>query len=192
MDCCDRCIARYGTSKNPASFWTQFSSGWECWLHPSSFDRNHSRNHSHNLTTTGIFGPAPPALPPMATCNEAMPLMILFIGAYIGTYVFGAMVMDAKSANTASLLMSICNPLGTLFWVVFKPAAEFCGGGAISPNETIYALVSVPVIIIGAILFMRNEPDKRARGNSANVDGHSRSNTIQDNDDDRLLSFGDR
>ncbi|EGD80248.1 hypothetical protein PTSG_10924 [Salpingoeca rosetta] len=130
-----------------ALWWTDFLPGFG----PSS--NFHDAAHSLAGGFKCFFGAE-------SGCQYAALMGILFAGFYIMSYVFTAIVADTDSANMASLIAALANPLSSVFWIAVPQANRWCHGASISRVDMIWALASLPVILIGTVMFKAFEPEK--------------------------------
>lgn len=95
----------------------------------------------------------------MSRCEYTAALAAIFAGSYTFTYLFSTWLMRVTSANYAGILASLSNPLGVVFWLTFPALNRWGGGSSYGTMDIVFAALSIPLMLSGAVLFRVHEPD---------------------------------
>jgi hypothetical protein len=148
-------VPGFGTSADIVQFWDNFQFGFRCFFVPTS----------SSLSDT--------------SCSYCAPFGLLFAGCYTLSYLASSYLMRSASANTNGLVVAVCSPVAVVFWFLAPGVAASAGNPPISHPEIMYALLSLPTLVIGIFLYRSNEDDStKARHNQKALSGKLTENLL--------------
>ena len=139
-------IPGFGTSSDISHWADAVRGGFQCVFMPGSL------NFTAPVNATAMYG--------YNHCYNSALLGFLFTGAYVMSYVFGAMLMKHASANFAGIVTSIGSPLAVVFWFCFPAVNQWQCGPAPGKLGIIFSASALLPMTAGAYLFRRFEFDR--------------------------------
>jgi len=126
-------IPGFGTSESFSQWVTEINDGFACFFTP-------------NLTEND-------------TCQYCLLLGLIFTAAYCFSYIFGAVMMKNVSAISNAMVSVIAPTVAVFFWICFPSLNKWANPEhpEHSPLEVGTQLVALPIIIIGIILYRKEE-----------------------------------
>jgi drug/metabolite transporter (DMT)-like permease len=124
-------IPGFGTSKTFEDFMTRFSNGFTCFFMPG---------------TTSV-----------EKCNFSAFTGIIFTFAYCVSYIYGAALMKYSSANSTAIVSSVSPVLCVFFWLTFANLNKWGGGEEYTKLQIICYLMSLPILIVGIVMYRKSE-----------------------------------
>jgi len=131
-------IPGFGVSGSIDVFWSTFTFNFKCFFGISSAIELNDR-----CEYTGIIG-------------------LLFIVAYMTSYIFGTLLTLYASANLGSVVGSIAPVLTIIFWFSCPALNNWAGGAPYTLNTIIFNVIGIVVILPGVYLYRRNEQEDKS------------------------------
>ena len=138
----------FGTSSDISQWADSIRDGFQCVFAPGSL------NFTAPVNATAMYN--------YNHCYNSALLGFLFTGAYVMSYVFGAMLMKHASANFAGIVTSIGSPLAVVFWFCFPAVNHWQCGPVPGKLGIIFSAIALVPMTAGAYLFRRFEFDRGA------------------------------